>query len=114
MLVLWGTMWAGTMIYTSGAGEEGSVVFLTVMVAAANVCMTGWLVVRLVREYTFEKRDTLASLGQRGRSLVSSARLSKLRMSQRLHGEASHDPPSSESERTPVREEEVMKARRQP
>ena len=29
LLVLWGTMWAGTMIYTSGAGEEGAVVFLT-------------------------------------------------------------------------------------
>ena len=77
LVTLWGTMWCGTMLFTlqSMSGQEGTVVFLTVLVVAANAGMLGWLGTRLVRECAWEKRDMtgrLAQLASVGLSRISS------------------------------------------
>ena len=52
-------MWCGTLIFASQApGEEGFVIFLSVVVATANVSMMLWLVFQLVSECAYENKDS--------------------------------------------------------
>ena len=56
---LWGTMWCGTLIFASQApGEEGFVIFLSVLVATTNVSMMLWLIFHLISECVYEKKDS--------------------------------------------------------
>ena len=59
LLVLWGTMWCGTMIFTSQDQQsQGFVVFLSMLVVAGNLGTIMWLLVRLGMECLHEKRHT--------------------------------------------------------
>ena len=56
---LWGTMWCGTLIFASQAPEEGGfVTFLSIVVATVNVSTMLWLVLRLLSECAFEKKES--------------------------------------------------------
>ena len=56
---LWGTMWCGMLIFASQApGEEDFVIFLSVVVATANVSMMLWLIFQLVSECAYENKDS--------------------------------------------------------
>lgn len=56
---LWGTMWCGMLIFASQApGEEDFVIFLSVVVATANVSMMLWLISQLVSECAHENKDS--------------------------------------------------------
>jgi hypothetical protein len=79
-------MWCGTLIFASQApGEEGFVIFLSVVVATANVSMMLWLVFHLVSECAYENKDSRFGTAMlkrvqsirhqtfRGRSSLSSA-----------------------------------------
>ena len=59
LFALWGTMWCGTLIFASQAPEErGFVTFLSIMVAIVNVSTMLWLVLRLLSECAFEKKES--------------------------------------------------------
>ena len=59
LLVLWLTMWAGTMIFSSAeAGDTGMVQLLTVSVALMTTGVMFCLVGQLIRECLYEKRDS--------------------------------------------------------
>ena len=59
LFTLWGTMWCGTLIFASQApGDEGFVVFLSVVVAMANVGIMLWLIFQLIAECLFENKDS--------------------------------------------------------
>jgi len=59
LFTLWGTMWCGTLIFASQApGDEGFVVFLSVVVAMANVGIMLWLIFQLIAECVFENKDS--------------------------------------------------------
>ena len=56
---LWGTMWCGMLIFASQApGEEGFVIFLSVLVVTTNVSMMLWLIFHLISECVYEKKDS--------------------------------------------------------
>ena len=58
---LWGTMWCGTLIFASQSpGDEGFVVFLSLLVACINIGILAWLIYRLIAECLFENKDTKA------------------------------------------------------
>ena len=59
LFTLWGTMWCGTLIFASQApGDEGFVVFLSVVVAVVNVGIMLWLVFQLIAECAYENKDS--------------------------------------------------------
>ena len=59
LFTLWGTMRCGTLIFASQApGDEGFVVFLSVVVAMANVGIMLWLIFQLIAECLFENKDS--------------------------------------------------------
>merc|ERR1711937_502576 len=49
LLVEYGTLWCGLMIYQSGPKSEGMNVFMTICVVAANIGLTLWFVFVLFR-----------------------------------------------------------------
>ena len=51
LLVEWGTLWCGLMIFRSGPKSEGLNVFLTVSVIFANAILMLWLVLVLLLSY---------------------------------------------------------------
>jgi hypothetical protein len=58
---LWGTMWCGTLIFASQSpGDEGFVVFLSLLVACINIGILLWLLYRLAAECLFENKDSKA------------------------------------------------------
>merc|ERR1711871_463058 len=57
LVVEWGTMWAGIMIYAS-VEDENLTVGLTITVAAVNAWMIAWLISRLLRECVHEKKQS--------------------------------------------------------
>jgi hypothetical protein len=56
LIVEWGTMWSGIMIFAS-VDDENISVALTITVAVVNVGMIAWLLYRLIRERVFENKD---------------------------------------------------------
>ena len=65
---LWGTMWCGMLIFASQApGEEDFVIFLSVVVATANVSMMLWLIFQLVSECAYENKDSKFGTAMRKR-----------------------------------------------
>ena len=57
LVVEWGTMWAGIMIFAS-VKDESLTVALTITVAVVNAWMIAWLVSRLIRECYHEKKQS--------------------------------------------------------
>ena len=56
----WITMWLGTLIFASqGPDNEGLVTFLSIAVALVNVGTTLWMGIRLVAEFTYEKKENM-------------------------------------------------------
>jgi outer membrane protein assembly factor BamB len=61
LITLWGTMWCGTCIFASQQpGDEGFVVFLSMVVAVLNSFTLLWLVTQLGMECFYENKDTKA------------------------------------------------------
>ena len=58
LLVEYGTLWCGLMIYQSGPKSEGMNVFMTICVVAANIGLTLWFVFVLFRACAQRTKDS--------------------------------------------------------
>ena len=61
LLVEWGTLWCGLMIYQSGPESEGMKVFMTVCVILVNVVLMLWFLIVLFRAYAEERKESTSS-----------------------------------------------------
>merc|ERR1711937_710440 len=58
LLVEYGTLWCGLMIYQSGPKSEGMNAFMTTCVVAANIGLTSWFVFVLFRACARQTKDS--------------------------------------------------------
>ena len=68
LLVEYGTLWCGLMIYQSGPKSQGMNAFMTICVVAANIGLTLWFVFLLIRACAGQTKDS--RIVQRIRSMV--------------------------------------------